>query len=442
MCRPDDVALVKAPVVSGKSYDADVLAPEDAWIEKLDHEAFKEDVREMGKKLAENQGPEDLAHLRKIVWWARGCWWAGALTMPFYLNPLSIYLLSIGTMARWTIVGHHVCHGGFDKCSQGTYNRFKFGVGSLYRRATDWLDWMLVEAWNVEHNQLHHYCLGETADPDLVEMNLKSMRETNAPLWAKRLLVGIFMCTWKWYYYAPNTFKALRLHEMRRQGQQPKMPDGSPVSRANVLSPWPISATWLTEGPIFFNNVAFFSRVLGPYFLRQFVLLPLLVGALLGTAAGYRSLATLVLAELLTNVHSFIIIVTNHAGDDLYRFDRHCTARSSTFYLRQIISSVNFRTGTTGSWFGDLNDFHHGWLNYQIEHHIWPDLSMLSYQRAAPLMKALCAKHGVPYVQQSVWWRLKKTVDIMIGAAEMRKYPSRWEREADLTPLDTPNAVH
>jgi hypothetical protein len=31
----------------------------------------------------------------------------------------------------------------------------------------------------------------------------------------------------------------------------------------------------------------------------------------------------------------------------------------------------------TGS---DANDFLHGWLNYQIEHHMFPDLSMLSYQ--------------------------------------------------------------
>ena len=31
---------------------------------------------------------------------------------------------------------------------------------------------MLVEAWNVEHNQLHHYHLGEIEDPDLVEHNL------------------------------------------------------------------------------------------------------------------------------------------------------------------------------------------------------------------------------------------------------------------------------
>ena len=60
-----------------------------------------------------------------------------------------------------------------DKCGKGEYNRFRFGVGSLYRRCLDWLDWMLVEAWNCEHNQLHHYYLSEDDDPDLVEENLR-----------------------------------------------------------------------------------------------------------------------------------------------------------------------------------------------------------------------------------------------------------------------------
>eukprot|EP00619_Florenciella_sp_RCC1007_P005027 CAMPEP_0205924478 /NCGR_PEP_ID=MMETSP1325-20131115/16999_1 /ASSEMBLY_ACC=CAM_ASM_000708 /TAXON_ID=236786 /ORGANISM="Florenciella sp., Strain RCC1007" /LENGTH=59 /DNA_ID=CAMNT_0053292841 /DNA_START=21 /DNA_END=197 /DNA_ORIENTATION=- len=56
----------------------------------------------------------------------------------------------------------------------------------------------------------------------------------------------------------------------------------------------------------------------------------------------------------------------------------------------------------------DVVDFIHGWLNYQIEHHLWPDLSMLSYQKAAPLVKDICKRHGVPYVQHNVFWRLKK----------------------------------
>lgn len=50
---------------------------------------------------------------------------------------------------------------------------------------------------------------------------------------------------------------------------------------------------------------------------------------------------------------------------DLYRFQQPCEPRSATFYLRQVISSVNFRTGSVGTFGGDLNDFTHGWLNYQ-----------------------------------------------------------------------------
>ena len=72
----------------------------------------------------------------------------------------------------------------------------------------------------------------------------------------------------------------------------------------------------------------------------------------------------------------------------------------------------------------------------QIEHHVWPDLSMLSYQKAAPLLRAICEKHNVPYIQESVWKRLSKTVDIMTGHTSMRKYPNKWEVEADLVARD------
>jgi len=416
-------------MLSGKEYDAEVLAPEDAWIGKINHAEFKEDVKRLGKELADQQGVEDMKHLNKIIWWSRACSLIGMSTMWWCINPLSISLVSLGTMTRWTIVGHHVCHGGFDKCSNGVYNRFKFGVGSLYRRCVDWLDWMLVEAWNVEHNQLHHYSLGEVHDPDLVEHNLKSIRALDVPMWTKHLAVGFFMLTWKWFYYAPNTFKMLKIHELRRKGKVPTWKGGQPVPDKFLTAPWTVDpVTWAKKGAVFFSATEFYCRVLGPFFLRQFVLIPSLAGLAFGREAFANALVSMVLAELLTNLHSFIVIVTNHAGDDLYRFDRHCTARSSTFYIRQIISSANFSMGT------DLIDFHHGWLNYQVEHHLWPDLSMLSYQKAAPLVRTLCKKHGVPYVQHNVFWRVKKTVDIMTGAASMRKYPSRWENEEDLVP--------
>ena len=63
---------------------------------------------------------------------------------------------------------------------------------------------------------------------------------------------------------------------------------------------------------------------------------------------------------MVTNIHAFIVIATNHAGKDLYTFSHGCAPNSGTFYMRQVASSANFRTG------GDLNDFMHGWLNYQV----------------------------------------------------------------------------
>jgi isocitrate dehydrogenase len=54
---------------------------------------------------------------------------------------------------------------------------------------------------------------------------------------------------------------------------------------------------------------------------------------------------------------------------------------------------------------------------------------MLSYKRSQPLVKALCKKHGVPYVQENVFWRTKKTIDIMTGSASMRWFPEEYEKK-------------
>lgn len=88
-----------------------------------------------------------------------------------------------------------------------------------------------------------------------------------------------------------------------------------------------------------------------------------------------------------------------------------------------MITSVNFRTsngicadGTARPVPGNTanaKDFMHGWLNYQIEQHLWSIL-ILSYTRRQ--LRTICAKYGVPYVQHSVFRQLKKTVDIMVGA--------------------------
>ena len=332
--------------------------------------------------------------------------------------------MSVGTMSRWTIIGHHVCHGGFDKCSEGKISRFKFGVGSVYRRCRDWLDWMLIEAWNMEHNQLHHYHLGEETDPDLVEHNLDMLRSLALPVAVKYLVVAWMACTWKWWYYAPNTYKQLKVNVLRRQGVE--------ISDEVANQPCTISPSFLIFGHPLFSAAEFFWKVLGPYFFVRFMLVPLPFVAvdyqfLSGAELTYAKNAfiSLLLAEVLTNIHSFVVIATNHAGDDLYRFNVHCKPNSGTFYLRQVLSSANFTCGT------DSIDFMHGWLNYQVEHHMWPQLSMLSYQKSQPRVQAICEKYGIPYIKHNVFWRVHKLAEIMVGSKSMRKYPMRYENFAD-----------
>merc|ERR1711968_203729 len=178
---------------------------------------------------------------------------------------------------------------------------------------------------------------------------------------------------------------------------------------------------------------------MGPYLLRFFALpLPL---ALINPFLYWTAVTNLALADFASNIHSFIIIATNHCGNDMYAFENSCVPRSGTFYMRAITSSANFRTSNgidkngnarkLHGWRADINDFFHGWLNYQIEHHCFPQLSMLSYQKAAPQLRAICEKHNVPYIQQNVFRRLKKTADIMAGATSMRPFPESWEHESD-----------
>uniref|UniRef100_A0A7M4EIS7 Fatty acid desaturase 1-like n=1 Tax=Crocodylus porosus TaxID=8502 RepID=A0A7M4EIS7_CROPO len=44
-----------------------------------------------------------------------------------------------------------------------------------------------------------------------------------------------------------------------------------------------------------------------------------------------------------------------------------------------------------------FNDWFSGHLNFQIEHHLFPTMPRHNYWKVAPLVKSMCAKHGIEY---------------------------------------------
>ena len=136
------------------------------WRETFDLAAWASEVRAVEKELKADIDQDDVKHLNKILTWANAFYFGGLAILfatPFLtnafnaiggVNPIAAFCMSTAICARWTMVGHHVCHGGFDKCSEGRYNRFKFGVGSLWRRAVDWLDWVSL-TWSLVGVVMH-----------------------------------------------------------------------------------------------------------------------------------------------------------------------------------------------------------------------------------------------------------------------------------------------
>ena len=76
-------------------------------------------------------------------------------------------------------------------------------------------------------------------------------------------------------------------------------------------------------------------------------------------------------------------------------------------------------------------------MNYQIEHHLWPDLPPSAYQRVQPKVKAVCEKHGVPYVQEPLHRRLAQLLGIVTGEKRMQasRTQGKHERRGAASPV-------
>ncbi len=368
----------------------------------IDRDQLANDLDKIRDEVLADIGEEDFNHLKKIEKWGRTCsiiGYATAWMIPF--NPISAYFISQGNTTRWTTIAHHITHRAYDKIADIPKRYTSKGFARGNRRFIDWLEWMVPAAWDKEHNDMHHYNLGEEADPDQVEFNMEQFLAIKMPLPVRYIFLGLMACSWKFLYYAPSTLKELRVFEAKKAGKP--APEYTRADEWNPMKP---------EGK------QLWTECLLPYSMIRFALIPLLfipVGiftAIGGAVAVTNVLLNSLLAEVFANIHTFLVIGTNHVGDDLFIFEDKAKSKGE-FYLRQILGSTNFATGT------DTIDFLHGWLNYQVEHHLWPDMPLSRYHLAQPKVKALCEEYGIPYCQESVFKRLWKTLSVMTGRTTM-----------------------
>jgi fatty acid desaturase len=431
------------PLASGGSGSS---APAYLLRDDFDAASFRSDLLAAVEQVGEPTA-EDAAHISRLLVVVNGASALGlcALIATVLLarpgtvavllgGAVAALLISTSRCMAWTIVGHHAMHGGFSTLAKSGvmrsgWRRGAFAVG-LWRRCVDWLDWMLPEAWNLEHNKLHHYHLSENLDPDVVEANFDTLRQLPGPCWAKMLLISLWMLTWKYTYYSTNTLKQLRLSQ-RQSWIARHWPPSEDRTSPLVVFHFPANfiacflrgdmggaGFWLVFAMQWVWLVCpMVLSVVGPALALHVVgcttCWPVAVASRGPQAAAHCALVIGVAAECLTNVHSFVIIACNHAGSDLWRFSAPCQPHGAEFLLRCSYAGVNFECGS------ELVDMLYGWLNYQIEHHMFPDMTPLQYRKLQPMVMKICRKHGVQYIQQNALWRTWKTCLIASGAESM-----------------------
>ena len=359
--------------------------------------AFRESVERIVLEHRASAGPDDIRHVRVFDWIGRVIGLTGYILAAWQLNPLSPILIVIAQMGRWGLA-HQILHHSYDHIPNcpDSLNGTKFGRG--WRRLWDWGDWIIPEAWQMEHN-IHHVYTGSRNDPDVVEANLDFLRRSPLPIWRKAGLALLIMCTWRLTYYAPSTLLQLRSKERRL----------APITY-DIQNVWMFGFVF---NPLSEVGRDFWRRCILPYASLRFVGIPLLFATVRWDAA-FRVFVTQIIAEVLLNFYSWALIASTHTAPDMFRFD-HEPSGKEEWYLHQNLGTANYthRSGW-GNWSA-------AWINYQIEHHLGPNLTLLQLERCTEPIHAACVKYSIPFVTEALPRRFVKMFSVVLGIRSMRR---------------------
>jgi fatty acid desaturase len=115
------------------------------------------------------------------------------------------------------------------------------------------------------------------------------------------------------------------------------------------------------------------------------------VSALVLVLSPLRAVLFLLIQQGLFGLYLGCSFAPNHKG-----MPTLADGEELDFLRRQVLTSRNVRGSR-------LVDFLLGGLNYQIEHHLFPNMPRPNLRRAQPLVRAFCTQHDLPYTEATMF---------------------------------------
>jgi fatty acid desaturase len=273
-----------------------------------------------------------------------GGWAAFALLgESWWQLAVAVYLAVVSTQLAF--VGHDAGHRQIFRSRRANDLVGLVHANLLVGVSFDW--------WVGKHNRHHSNPNHEDLDPDI---SITALAFTPGQASAKRGLVRMIARHQAWLFFPLLLLEAAHLHLASAKA----VIRGS--GRANAV-----------EGLLLLAHVAGYVTALA------LVLSPL------------QAVAFGVVHQGLFGLYLGCAFAPNHKGMPTLTRDEELD-----FLRRQVLTSRN----VAGS---RLVDFVLGGLNYQIEHHLFPNMPRPNLRRAQPLIRAFCQQHDLPYTEASMF---------------------------------------
>ncbi len=299
-------------------------------------------------------GESDAQYIRRLVATQRRLEAAGrALLVLSRFRPALVAgtaLLTVSKVIENMEIGHNLMHGQWDWMRDP----------HLDSSTWEWDAASTAQSWKVAHNVQHHTFTNVTGkDRDL---GYSAMRVEADQPWSP-----VYLLQPLYFFAMAAVFEwGIALFDMEldaaRRGEKP---------RAQAR-----------------EELRAFARKARRQLVKDYVAFPLLAGR-----AAPRAAAATLVANVLRNVWVHTIVFCGHLPEGVPTFTEEQLERESRggWYVRQLLGSCNL----------DGRPLFHlmtGHLSYQIEHHLYPDLPSNRLARIAPKVRAVCERHGLPYV--------------------------------------------
>ncbi|MEQ9402835.1 MAG: acyl-CoA desaturase [Cyclobacteriaceae bacterium] len=307
--------------------------------------------------------------------------WLKVVVLPMiYLVPFALILANLfsGSLlifyGLWIVMGiglagcglglmHDFCHGSVSK--KKSVNNF-FGEVIMYISAGS------ATNWKIQHNVLHHsYTNIDGYDEDIDPGGVMrfSPHQPLKPIYKYQIYYAWFLYGLMTFFWA--TFK-----------------DFASISRYNKLGLLKTQNTTYAKelAKLIVQKVLYYSL---------FIVLPIL---LLDVAWWHVVLGWFTMHFLAGLILACIFQPAHVIPDTEYPLPDADLNVEGDKVIHQMMTTANFAPSNR------ILSWYVGGLNYQIEHHLFPDVCHVHYRKLSKIVKATAAEFGLPYISEPTFF--------------------------------------